>query len=256
MSQNGSTLSVRGVSKHFGGVAALTDVSLDAVPGAITGLIGPNGAGKTTLFNVVTGFLRSDSGEVHYGSRKLSGRSPSRIALLGVARTFQDVRIFKGMTALENLEVALRGRRQIQEALDLLTLAAETRGAPIPIDVPAGSLSFGDQKVVAIARTLALGAEAILLDEPASGLDEHGIEVLVALLRSFKEAGKLILLVEHNMALVMSTCDRVFVLASGRMIASGTPGEIQANREVIDAYLGVQEDDAADAAQLPERAAP
>jgi branched-chain amino acid transport system ATP-binding protein len=234
------TLQAENISKRFGGVAALSEVSIQARPREITGLIGPNGAGKTTLFNCITGFLKSDSGMVYYGDRKLTGRSPARIATLGVARTFQDVRIFKGMTALENLEVALRRGQSIDAALELLALAARTRGAPIPLALPAGSLSFGDQKFVAIARTLALGAEAILLDEPASGLDEEGIEVLLSVLASLKEAGKLVLLVEHNMSLVMSTCDRLFVLASGRLIAEGTPAQVQANRDVIDAYLGVQ----------------
>ncbi len=235
-----ASIVVENVSKSFGGVAAVDGVSLEAAPGMITGLIGPNGAGKTTLFNVITGFMDPDTGTVRYGAHRLTGRSPARIARLGIVRTFQDVRIFRGMTALENLQVGLRGKSGLDEALDMLRLAAAARGAPIPLDVPAHSLSFGDQKFVAIARTLALGADAILLDEPASGLDEKGIEVLLVVLDAFKRSGKLILLVEHNMSLVMSTCDQIFVLASGKLIASGSPAETQANRDVIDAYLGGQ----------------
>jgi ABC-type branched-subunit amino acid transport system ATPase component len=238
MSAESRELVVTGVSKHFGGVAALTDVSIGARRGEITGLIGPNGAGKTTLFNVITGFHRADSGTVAYGDRELTRLSPNRIAMAGVVRTFQDIHIFKGMTALENLEVGVRRSSDLDEALDMLRLTARTRGWGIPLDVPVASLSFGDQKVVAMARTLALGASAVLLDEPASGLDEGSIEVLLVLLRSFMERGKLVLIVEHNMGLVMSICDRLFVLANGSVLAEGTPAEIQKNRAVIDAYLG------------------
>jgi branched-chain amino acid transport system ATP-binding protein len=232
------TLSTHGVSKSFGGVAALTDVSIEARAGEITGLIGPNGAGKTTLFNVITGFLSCNAGEVRYGDRKLTGRSPARVARLGVVRTFQDVRIFPGMTGFENLSVGARGSSDMEAGLDLLEEAAEARGARIPLDIPATSLSFGDQKVVAIARCLVVRADAILLDEPASGLDEGGLHVLQVLLERFRARGKLVLVVEHNMSFVMSICDRLFVLASGRLLAEGTPKEIRANQQVIDAYLG------------------
>ncbi len=238
MSGASRELLVEGVSKRFGGVAALTDVSIRARPGEITGLIGPNGAGKTTLFNVITGYHRANAGSIYYGDRELTRLPPNRIARQGVVRTFQDVHIFRGMTALENLEVGVRRGAGLDEPLELLRLATRTRGCGIPLDVPVGSLSFGDQKVVALARALALGATAILLDEPASGLDEGSIDVLLVLLRSFGEQGKLVLLVEHNMGLVMSICDRLFVLASGSVLAHGAPAEIQRNRSVIDAYLG------------------
>lgn len=238
MSLEPQRLETRDVHKHFGGVAALSGASISANPGEITGLIGPNGAGKTTLFNVITGYLRQDSGSVHYGDRDLTHQPPNRIAMRGVVRTFQDVRVFSGMTGFENLEVGVRHGHNLDAALEMLKLAERTRGWPIPLDVPAGALSFGDQKVIAIARTLALGAGAVLLDEPASGLDEGSTEVLLTLLRSFKEQGKLVLLVEHNMGLVMSTCDRLFVLVNGTVLAQGSPTEIQAHRGVIDAYLG------------------
>jgi ABC-type branched-subunit amino acid transport system ATPase component len=142
------------------------------------------------------------------------------------------------MTGFENLAVGARRPADMQGALDLLEEVAEARGTRIPLDVPAASLSFGDQKVVAIARCLVAGADAILLDEPASGLDEGGLDVLTLLLGRFRQDGKLVLIVEHNMGLVMQVCDRLFVLASGRLLASGTPAEIQSNRQVVDAYLG------------------
>jgi len=250
MSAEPQRLETRNITKHFGGVAALSGASISANPGEITGLIGPNGAGKTTLFDVITGFIQPDSGSVHYGDRELTRLPPNRIALRGVVRTFQDVRIFGGMTGLENLEVGVRRGCNLDAALELLQLAERTRGWAIPLDVPARSLSFGDQKVIAIARTLALGAGAMLLDEPASGLDEGSIGVLLTLLRSFKEQGKLVLLVEHNMGFVMSTCDRLFVLANGAVLAHGSPAEIQADRAVIDAYLtGGAVDDAPEVAR-------
>jgi ABC-type branched-subunit amino acid transport system ATPase component len=237
------TLSAHGVSKSFGGVAALSDVSLEARAGEVTGLIGPNGAGKTTLFNVMTGFMASDAGVVRYGDRVLTGLGPARVAGLGVVRTFQDVRIFSGMTGFENLAVGARKSTDMESALALLEDVAEARGAPIPLDVPASSLSFGDQKIVAIARCLVVGAEAILLDEPASGLDEGGLDVLKLLLARFRDSGKLVLIVEHNMGLVMEVCDRLFVLASGKLLASGAPSEVRANAKVVDAYLGTVVDE-------------
>jgi branched-chain amino acid transport system ATP-binding protein len=234
----GSTLVVDGVTKRFGGVAALTDVSITARPGEITGLIGPNGAGKTTLFNCVTGFLKTDTGTVRYGDSRLDRLDPQRIARRGLVRTFQDVRVFNGMTALENLEVGVWRGGSRAEGLQFLHEAAAGHAVEIPLHVAAGSLSYGEQKVLAMARCLTVGASALLLDEPASGLDEAGLELLKRMLRSFRDAGKLVLLVEHNMGLVMDVCDRLFVLAFGRLLASGTPAEIRSNREVIDAYLG------------------
>jgi branched-chain amino acid transport system ATP-binding protein len=234
----GSTLVVSGVTKRFGGIAALTDVSITARPGEITGLIGPNGAGKTTLFNCVTGFLKTDSGAVLYGDSRLDRLPPQRIARHGVVRTFQDVRVFQGMTAIENLEGGVWRGGSRTEGLEFLREAAAGRSVEIPLHVPAGSLSYGEQKVLAIARCLTVGASALLLDEPASGLDEAGLQLLKRMLRSFRDAGKLVLLVEHNMGLVMDVCDRLFVLAFGKLLASGTPAEIRGNRDVIDAYLG------------------
>jgi branched-chain amino acid transport system ATP-binding protein len=234
------TLAVESVSKRFGGMEVLMEVSLEARSGEITGLIGPNGAGKTTLFNIITGFVRADTGTVRYGSQVLSGRSPDDIARCGVVRSFQDVRIFSRLTGLENIGVASGRREDMSRAYQFLVDVGRATGNPIPLAAGAGLLSFGNQKILSLARCLAVGAKALMLDEPAAGLHDVGREVVAAFLRSLRAAHIAVLVVEHDMRFVMATCDRIFVLSAGRILASGTPREIQQDRNVIDAYLGAR----------------
>jgi len=234
----GGQLVVDGATKRYGGVQALDDVTIAADPGAITGLIGPNGAGKTTLFDIITGYARPDSGRITYGGQRLTGLSPQRISRLGVVRTFQDVRVFRHLTVLENIAVASRSRADLDRACDFLKTVYALTANPMPLNIAAGGLRFGNQKIVGLARCIATGATALLLDEPAAALHDSGRDVIASLMAAFRESGGLVLVVEHDMRFVMSTCDRVFVLAQGRLLASGPPEAIQANSQVIDAYRG------------------
>lgn len=229
---------VESVTKRFGGLLALDGVSLEARPGEITGLIGPNGAGKTTLFDIMTGFLAADTGTVRYGDKVLTGWSPGRVARAGVVRSFQEVRVFERLTGFENLAVAAGSDDDLARARGFLRKVGKATGNPIPLDAPAGSLSFGNQKILTLGRCLAAGVTALMLDEPAAALHEVGREIVAAFLRSFRSEETVILVVEHDMRFVSAVCDRVFVLAAGRVLADDTPAGIQRNRAVIDAYLG------------------
>jgi branched-chain amino acid transport system ATP-binding protein len=244
------------VQRHFGGVHAVDGVSLEVEQGAIHGLIGPNGAGKTTLVNVLTGYLPVQAGHAWVGSDELTGLPAHRIAALGVARTFQNIRLFKDLTAVENVVVGMHTRRQddtlaqlatlplfrrnqrgrINEAhklMDTVGLAARDVG-----DRPAGTLPYGDQRRLEIARALALRPRLLILDEPAAGMnpsEKHGMRELIERLNT---EGLTILLIDHDMRLVMGVCDRVAVLDFGRKIADGTPEEVSTDSAVIKAYLG------------------
>ena len=227
-------LSVEHVTRRFGGIVAVDDVSLDVSDGEIVGLIGPNGAGKTTMFNLITRLYRPDEGEIAFEGETLLKTPPHGIVKRGIARTFQNVELFSSMTVLEHVLVGRharrgRGARELVEYVGLAGLAHHQ----------AAELPYGTQKRVELARALASGPKLLLLDEPAGGLNHEEVEELGLLIRSLRHDFELtLLLVEHHMGLVMSTADRVHVLDFGRLIASGTPVEVQADQAVIEAYLG------------------
>ena len=229
-------LEVRGVRKSFGGVTAVNDVSLVLEPGRIYGLIGPNGSGKTTLFNCITGLERPDAGAVTFEGVRIDGWKPSRIAQRGVGRTFQVIRVFPELTALENLMVVTRGSRAEAEAraVDLLRFV-KLEGLAGEF---AGNLSYGQQKLVEFVRVLMTNPSLILLDEPAAGVNRTLLNDLLEAVGRLRDGGKTVLLVEHDMKVVMGLCEIVFVLDHGEKIAEGPPGAIQADERVIEAYFG------------------
>jgi branched-chain amino acid transport system ATP-binding protein len=228
-------LQVDNVSKRFGGIVALDDVSFDAEAGEIVGLIGPNGAGKTTAFNVITRLYTPEEGEVLFDGTSLLDTPASGIIRRGIARTFQNVELFRGMSVIDNVRVGGQVRHGEPSADDLLyyTNLHSVR------DRPASELPFGTQKRVELARALASGPQLLLLDEPAGGLSHEEVAQLGTFIRRMRADFELtILLVEHHMGLVMGVANRVHVLDFGRTIAAGTPSEVQSNQAVIEAYLG------------------
>jgi branched-chain amino acid transport system ATP-binding protein len=239
-------LEVRGVSVNFGGLAALSDVSLHVPDGSITGLIGPNGAGKTTLFDVITGMRKPSRGAVTFNDRDLKGVSPYRRSRLGLGRTFQRLELFGTLTVRENVRVAASvGRRRggssdtqhgsVDEVTDALLRRVHLDAVA---DARADTLPTGTGRLVELARALAIHPTTLLLDEPASGQNPEETSRFADILRTLSTDGLAILLVEHDMDLVMSVCDTVFVLVQGEVLCSGTPPEIQSNPAVADAYLG------------------
>lgn len=235
-------LEVREVSVLFGGVRALSGVSVTAEAGCVTGLIGPNGAGKTTLFNVISGLQPAREGRVLLGGVDVSGWSPTRRARQGLGRTFQRLELFSVLTVRENLTVAadLRpaARRRDRPTAALVGEIVERLGLGDVADERADALPTGRARLVELGRALASEPRVLLLDEPASGLDAHETAQLGALLPTIADDSLAVLLVEHDVHLVMSTCTRVHVLDFGRLLAVGTPAEIQADERVLAAYLG------------------
>ncbi len=254
----GAILEARGVTKEFGGLVALDDVSFSVEPAKITAVIGPNGAGKTTLFNIIAGVYGLSSGELHLEGRHLDGLADYKRTPLGIARTFQNVLLFHNMTVLENVMVgrhskgrcgliqsALRTplfRREEEDSRHRALQYLEMVGLASKADIMAGSLTLGQQRLVAIARALATEPKILLLDEPGAGLNAVEKADLAALIKRIRDAGITVLLVEHDMDLVMRASDWVIVLDFGKKIAEGTVGEIQGNKQVISAYLGEELD--------------
>jgi branched-chain amino acid transport system ATP-binding protein len=229
-------LQVKNLVKRFGGVTAVNRVSLALEAGKIYGLIGPNGSGKTTLFNCITGIERRDSGAVGFKGRRIDGLKPHQIFHRGIGRTFQIIRVFPELTALENLLVVASGdydhvRQRAEELLRFVKL--ERLG-----DEYAGNLSYGQQKLVEFIRVLMTDPELILLDEPAAGVNRTLLNELLDAVRALRDRGKTIFLVEHDMKVVMGLCETVFVLDHGEKLAEGPPGVIQSDERVIEAYFG------------------
>jgi branched-chain amino acid transport system ATP-binding protein len=252
-------LELRGATKHFGGLAAVSDVSFDVNEGDIVGLIGPNGAGKTTTFNLITGNYRADRGTIRFAGHDLVGRRTHRIVQLGIARTFQNIRLFQQLSAVENVLAGRHCRTTGGLLAAMLRLPAHKRAeresvaravselefvglAHRPFEL-ARNLSYGQQRRLEIARALATDPKLVILDEPAGGMNEQETHELVELVWKIQERGVTVLLIEHDMTLVMRVCERIVVLEYGQKIAEGTPAEIRGNPRVVEAYLGTEDDE-------------
>ncbi len=236
---NGIALQIKGLKKHFGGIKAVDGCSFDLPKGKISGLIGPNGSGKTTTFNLMTGVLGADSGEVVYNGKNLLGLRPYQVFNLGISRTFQITRVYREMTVFENMLSASSmrvpervARERAEELMEFVTLT-KLRGEY------GGNLSYGQQKLLEFARALMTDPDIILLDEPAAGVNRTLLKDLLDRIHELQEEqGKTILIIEHDMNVIMNHCEKIFVMDYGVKIAEGPAEEIQNNEEVIEAYFG------------------
>ncbi len=248
-------LEIRGLTKHFGGIRAVDGVDLHLGQGELVGLIGPNGSGKTTVFNLVTGIYRPDAGSVTLKGENLVGIPPHRINRLGVARTFQNIRLFRNLTVMDNVRIAhhshlgygpvaalcrtgrfYNGEKELNEIVEVFLSIFQLQNRKYEM---AGSLPYGDQRKLEIARALASKPGVLLLDEPAAGMNPYEVGRLMEFILAIRERFRLsILLIEHQMRLVMGICERLAVMDFGQVIARGLPAEIRGNRKVIEAYLG------------------
>jgi branched-chain amino acid transport system ATP-binding protein len=232
-------LAVRGVTKRFGGLVAVNGATLDVAEGSITGLIGPNGAGKTTLFAVVAGFETPTSGIVMLEGEEITGRKPHHLARMGLARTFQIVQPFAGLSVRENIAVgAFLRESKRSAALAVAEEVAARVGLTDQLDKPAAALTVAGRKRLEVARALATRPKLLLLDEVLAGLNPSEVRDIVPVVRAIRDSGVTVLMIEHVMQAVMNLCERVHVLAQGRIICSGTPAEVVAAPQVVEAYLG------------------
>lgn len=250
--------STKSLTKKFGGVSAVSSVTLSIPEGHIVGLIGPNGAGKTTFFNVISGLISPTSGDLFFNGRKITGLRPYRITRLGMARTFQNIRLFSGMTTLENVFVARHARtkaglfaalfggtlsrREDSQSFLMINEILSDLELSDSANIAADTLSYGQQRRLEIARALATEPKLLLLDEPSAGMNTRETEKLMEMIVAIRSRGVTVLLIEHDMNLVMGICENIVVLDHGRKIAEGTPAEIRNNEEVIEAYLGREQD--------------